>query len=1024
MSSIDRHPRATGLPGRWRIRFALALLIIASVSEQARPAQQDARWIGGTGNWNTAANWDPAVVPNNGVDTYHARIDDEDTKSASVVTLDLNATIDHLTIDPGDELRIPNGRLFTLIGGESTGLLHNAGILRLESTASSTDLRLSTGLVTLTGGGVLILSDHASNRILGVSGGSLQILNQIVRGAGQIGVNSTALTNQGTIIADQPTALSIDPSSSPMINTGILRAQSGGRLRLINGEFENTGGQIEALTDSIVELSQATIRGGSLSTFDTGRVHVTSTSTLDGVSQTVQSAGIVEISNAVVLNLRGSIHNTGTLQLNSTSSSTELRTTDATVTLSGGGIVQMGNHANNRILTSGSGALVNVDNTIQGGGQIGVNILSLTNQGLIVADQSTALIVDPPASPIVNSGTMRADSGGTLRLTNGAFDNFGGQIQSFNASIVEIASATIRGGTLTSPDPGGIRFSGTSTLDGSAEAVTLAGGIAQLNGAILNLQGEIHNLLNLNIESTGTLTDLRAASGGATLTGGGVVNLSNSISNRILSSGGSLVNMDNTIRGSGQIGVNLTDVTNHGMIVADQSATLTIDPAANPFVNRGMLIAQLGATLRLINGSFDNKGGVIQAQTSSLVELNGAILLGGTTSSIGTGLVRGIGQNTIDGSTNILSNEGFLEVANGSDLTVRGQIHNTGTIRLASTGSLTDFEPTGGQVTLTGGGQITLSNAANNRILAVSGGSLLNTDNTITGSGQLGFNLTPIINQGTIQASQSVALTINPDNTLGLDNQGLLHATNSATMNIADGPFVTSGSITVDPASTFARTGGVIQTAGTTTVRGTFNATGTFDLQGGTLQGDGIVQAAVISAATVAPGMSTGILTFSGNYAQSADGVLAIEIGGTTPGPGHDRLVVSGTATLDGTISTAFVNGFVPTIGQTFTVMTYSSRIGDFAARDIPCPPGFGVAVNVLATSVVVEIVAPAAGPGDMNCDCVVSHNDIEPFLLALLNPDAYETTFDDCDIHRADLNMDTAIDALDIQGFVDLLLP
>lgn len=1001
-----------------------ALSILLCLTNLAIGDQFDAVWIGGKGNWNTAANWDPAVVPNNAVNTYHVRIDNADVMTASVVTLDLSPTIDLLTINADDELRIANSRLLTIVAGDDAGVIHNAGIMRLESTASLTDFRLSGGPVTLTGGGVVIMSDHANNRIYGTSGGSLQILNQIVRGAGQIGVNTTALTNQGTIIADQPTALSIDPSSSPMVNTGALRAQSGGRLRLISGEFENAGGQIEALADSIVELSQATIHGGTLSTIDTGRVRVTSTSTFNGVVQPVHIDGTVETANGIILNLRGDLDNTGILLLSATLSLTDLRAAEVPVTLSGGGIVQMSNHPNNRMTSTGDGTLVNVDNTIQGSGQIGVNALPLTNHGTIIANQPTVLILDPPATPIVNTGTMRADDGGTLRLTGGAFENIGGLIESVNDSIVEIVSATVSGGTLTSPDTNGIRVSGNSTLDGTVEEVTLVGGITQLNSSVLNLQGEIRNLLNFDIGSTVNVTDLRPAVGVVTLTGGGVVNLSNNVNNRIISTGGSLVNMDNTIRGSGQIGVNQTDFTNHGMVVADQVATLTLDPATNPMVNRGMFIAQSGATLRLQNGGFDNVDGVIQAQTGSLVELSGTTIDGGTLSTLGSGLIRALVQNTLDGSSNSIDNQAVVEVANGGDLTVRGTIENSGTIRLASTGSLTDLEPTGGLVAFTGGGQVTLSNHANNRVLAVSGGALLNVDNTFSGSGQLGVNLTPITNQGSILANQSVALTVNPDNTIGLDNQGMLRATAGATMNIADGPFVTTGSVVVDPLSTIARTGNFVQTAGTTTVHGTLIATGLIDIQGGTLAGDGTVSTAVTNASIVAPGTSTGVLTMNSGYTQTAPGLLKIEIGGTTPGSSYDRLVVGGVATLNGTLSIEFVNGFVPTIGQSFTVMTYGSRVGDFASLDVPCPPGFGVAVNMLASSVVVEIVAPADELGDMNCDCVVSHSDIEPFVLALLDPDAYEAAYDDCDINRADINGDLILNALDVQGFIQLMLP
>ena len=59
---------------------------------------------------------------------------------------------------------------------------------------------------------------------------------------------------------------------------------------------------------------------------------------------------------------------------------------------------------------------------------------------------------------------------------------------------------------------------------------------------------------------------------------------------------------------------------------------------------------------------------------------------------------------------------------------------------------------------------------------------------------------------------------------------------------------------------------------------------------------------------------------------------------------------------------------------------------------------------------------------GDLNCDGVVNAFDIDPFVLALTDPDGYAAAFPDCDITRADINGDGVIDAFDIDPFVDLL--
>ena len=61
---------------------------------------------------------------------------------------------------------------------------------------------------------------------------------------------------------------------------------------------------------------------------------------------------------------------------------------------------------------------------------------------------------------------------------------------------------------------------------------------------------------------------------------------------------------------------------------------------------------------------------------------------------------------------------------------------------------------------------------------------------------------------------------------------------------------------------------------------------------------------------------------------------------------------------------------------------------------------------------------------GDLNCDCSVDAFDIEPFLLALFEPQSYSKRFPDCDINLADINGDGVINAFDIEPFLELLFP
>lgn len=60
---------------------------------------------------------------------------------------------------------------------------------------------------------------------------------------------------------------------------------------------------------------------------------------------------------------------------------------------------------------------------------------------------------------------------------------------------------------------------------------------------------------------------------------------------------------------------------------------------------------------------------------------------------------------------------------------------------------------------------------------------------------------------------------------------------------------------------------------------------------------------------------------------------------------------------------------------------------------------------------------------GDLNCDGVVDHFDIRPFVIALVSPTRYATTFPDCDRQMADINRSGEINASDISPFIHLLM-
>lgn len=59
---------------------------------------------------------------------------------------------------------------------------------------------------------------------------------------------------------------------------------------------------------------------------------------------------------------------------------------------------------------------------------------------------------------------------------------------------------------------------------------------------------------------------------------------------------------------------------------------------------------------------------------------------------------------------------------------------------------------------------------------------------------------------------------------------------------------------------------------------------------------------------------------------------------------------------------------------------------------------------------------------GDLNCNAWLGFDDINPFVLAISNPAAYEAAYPDCDRMLADVNGDGVADFKDINAFVQLL--
>ncbi len=153
----------------------------------------------------------------------------------------------------------------------------------------------------------------------------------------------------------------------------------------------------------------------------------------------------------------------------------------------------------------------------------------------------------------------------------------------------------------------------------------------------------------------------------------------------------------------------------------------------------------------------------------------------------------------------------------------------------------------------------------------------------------------------------------------------------------SDGPLTISGTMSGAGGFTFLDTStkkvGILTLtasntySGMTTVNNIVKVQGTqsspFTVTNGSyLKGTGTVGAVTVqSGGHVAPGNSPGCLN-SGNTSFVSGSAYDVEIAGTTVCTEYDQLRVTGTVDLGGaTLNTSLLNGFVPAIGNTFTVI-------------------------------------------------------------------------------------------------------
>jgi len=620
------------------------------------------------------------------------------------------------------------------------------------------------------------------------------------------------------------------------------------------------------------------------------------------------------------------------------------------------------NNAGGTITAVGSTASVWLDNgtVLQGG--------TLTDNG--------GLFFGTPTS---SSATLDGSTSAGAVTINGTYTNAFGSTTYLAGSIVN--NAAQNGQILVNGGNGSDGFlsvptSATLTGGGTVWLNTLGGGgnawISVNNGATLDnvdntIEGEgliLNNGRGLINESGGTinanstvgyLTEFLTLSNGSVTNAGlmeatneGILELTNTTVNN---AGGTITAVgpgaEVFFDGSTTIQGGTLNNNNGGLFLGTpymSFATLDGSTGAGAVTINGTYTSDIASVTDLVGTIINN--GAITANGGATVDLLNADVQGGTLTNNGAaffGTPSGY-KGTLDGSTGAgaVTINGTYTSDYGSSTSLYGQIVNHGNIQVnGGNGNQTSLNVPG-NVTLTGGGTLTLSNmqGGGGTYLSLSPGTTLdNVDNTIQGEGVISLNNSgSLINEagGTILANSTGSpLTSELDIESGtVTNYGTMQVNSGNLLHLVQGTFTNFNSATGTLNGGTYNVYGPAASPGTLQIDALGNAGGEIVNNAATILLDGpssnFFDAAGLDAlANFSNNTATGSFTIQDGRAFTSPGDFsnagAVLIGNNstfTAGTGakYDYTQTAGTTQVNGTLDAAFTHIEGGTLGGAGTI--------------------------------------------------------------------------------------------------------
>lgn len=273
--------------------------------------------------------------------------------------------------------------------------------------------------------------------------------------------------------------------------------------------------------------------------------------------------------------------------------------------------------------------------------------------------------------------------------------------------------------------------------------------------------------------------------------------------------------------------------------------------------------------------------------------------------------------------------------ADGGDLTVAANVaSNNGSTNLSATGEIVfDAASSGEGVTLSG-----------------TGGAFLAPG--YSGSGQ------PSLGSGTVRftsGTTSFAQHVRTSGEVAVNSDATLDVQAGKSFTFFGGS--TSGTVHLNSGSWIDATGFDAEGA---PLSGEGARTFTIN-DDGVLSGNGTVYARELTNnGTVSPGNSPGTLYLFGDYVQGSNGVLAIDVFGSSPGTGYDQFYIYGDRYLDGTLRVT-TNASSPARNGTYDITPGEGmQFGNF--RTVSAP-GYAARYEPLASPAPAPSGSPAPAP-------------------------------------------------------------